>query len=61
MKSKEKEFDTALQKLQQEPVFHLPSFEKEIDRIKSHIAEVSLILFLYSDFSLLFNIKHSKF
>ena len=41
MKENEIEFGQSLHKLQQEPVFHLPSFEKEIDRIKSRIAEVN--------------------
>lgn len=40
MKKSEVEFGLSLHKLQQEPVFHLPSFEKEIDRIKARIAEV---------------------
>ncbi|CAB4044090.1 Gamma-tubulin complex component 4, partial [Paramuricea clavata] len=39
MKENEIEFGRSLHKLQQEPTFHLPSFEKEIDRIKSRIAE----------------------
>ncbi|XP_028399021.1 gamma-tubulin complex component 4-like [Dendronephthya gigantea] len=39
MKENELEFGRSLHKLQQEPIFHLPSFEKEIDRIKSRIAE----------------------
>lgn len=39
MKKSEVEFGLSLHKLQQEPVFHLPSFEKEIDRIKARIAE----------------------
>ena len=43
MKENEIEFGRSLHKLQQEPVFHLPSFEKEIDRIKSRIAEVSTL------------------
>ena len=41
MKENEIEFGRSLHKLQQEPVFHLPSFEKEIDTIKSRIAEVN--------------------
>ena len=43
MKENEIEFGRSLHKLQQEPTFHLPSFEKEIDRIKSRIAEVTIL------------------
>ena len=44
MRESKVEFGQSLHKLQQEPVFHLPSFEKEIDCIKARIAEVIIIL-----------------
>ena len=44
MKENEIEFGRSLHKLQHETVFHLPSFEKEIDIIKSRIAEVNLYI-----------------
>ena len=43
MKENEIEFGRSLHKLQREPVFHLPSFEQQIDRIKSRIAEVIIL------------------
>lgn len=46
VKGNELEFGQSLHKLQQEPVFHLRSFEKEIDRIKSRIAEVNSLRLL---------------
>ena len=42
MSHSELEFGHSLYRLQQEPVFHLPTFEKEIDQIKARIAEVPI-------------------
>ena len=48
MRESKVEFGQSLHKLQQEPVFRLPSFEKEIDCIKARIAEVITVLYSQS-------------
>jgi hypothetical protein len=60
MKENEIEFGRSLHQLQQEPVFHLPSFEKEIDRIKSRIAEVNMSIFVFLPLFIFPNF-HSQF